>query len=200
MPDERYFSTPSAEVGGDVAQEPSLELLAMGSVADPFARGRDQLTGCNRCGMADHGHDITMPARLGPGVVVGDTPRRGRPALPGLMILAVAAALHQSLTANRRDGSSMTSRNVRVTSASHPDSGHIDASHRSATKSADARRSAVHHREHREAAGAVAPGRRHACVQVIVTFRLQTGRGNVFETQFIYPTGPIDLVPRRKAH
>lgn len=34
----------------------------------------------------------------------------------------------------------------------------------------------------------------------IVTFRLQTGRGNVFETQLIYPTGPIDLVPRRKAH
>jgi hypothetical protein len=33
----------------------------------------------------------------------------------------------------------------------------------------------------------------------IVTFRLQTGRGSVFETQLIYPTGPIDLVPRRKA-
>ena len=51
----------------------------MGAVIDPFARGRDPLAGRNGCGMADHGHDITMPARLGPqnaeavlGVVVGD--------------------------------------------------------------------------------------------------------------------------------
>ena len=35
MPDERYFSIPSAEVGADV-QEPRLELLAVGTVVDPF--------------------------------------------------------------------------------------------------------------------------------------------------------------------
>ena len=52
----------------------------MGSVVDPFARGRDPLTGCNSGGMADNSHDITMPARLGPqnaetilGIMVGDT-------------------------------------------------------------------------------------------------------------------------------
>src|SRR5262249_54138324 len=55
------------------AQEPRLELLAMGAVVNPFARGRG-----NGCGIANHGHDVTMPARLGAqnaktvlGVVVG---------------------------------------------------------------------------------------------------------------------------------
>jgi DNA-binding FrmR family transcriptional regulator len=45
------------------AQEPRLELLAVGTVVDPFAGGRDPLAGGNGCGMANHGHDITMPAR-----------------------------------------------------------------------------------------------------------------------------------------
>ena len=62
----------------------------------------------------------------------------------------VAAATHVAL------GSSTTSRNVRVTSASPLDSGHIDASHRSATKSADARRGAAVGGELRQAAGAAA--------------------------------------------
>ena len=50
----------------------------MGAVVDPFAGGRDPLAGGNGCGMANHGHDVTMPARLGAqnaktifGVVVG---------------------------------------------------------------------------------------------------------------------------------
>src|SRR6516162_5037660 len=50
----------------------------MGAVVDPFARGRDPLAGGNGCGMANHGHDVTMPARPGAqnaktilGVVVG---------------------------------------------------------------------------------------------------------------------------------
>jgi len=50
----------------------------MGAVVNPFARGRDPLAGGNGCGMANHGHDVTMPARLGAqnaktifGVVVG---------------------------------------------------------------------------------------------------------------------------------
>src|SRR5262249_5206493 len=60
------------------AQEPRLELLAMGAVVDPFAGGRDPLAGGNGCDMANHGHDVTMPARPGAqntktilGVVVG---------------------------------------------------------------------------------------------------------------------------------
>src|SRR5262249_32993311 len=50
----------------------------MGAVVNPFARGRDPLASGNGCGMANHGHDVTMPARLGAqnaktifGIVVG---------------------------------------------------------------------------------------------------------------------------------
>ena len=64
---------------GRCAQEPRFELLAVGAVVDPFARGRDPLTGRDGRGMADHRHEVTMPARLGPqnaeavlGIVVGD--------------------------------------------------------------------------------------------------------------------------------
>ena len=35
MPDERYFSMPSTDVGSEVLQEPGPELLAMGPVVDP---------------------------------------------------------------------------------------------------------------------------------------------------------------------
>ena len=52
-------------IGERGAQKSRLELLAVGAVVDPFARGGDPLTGRNGCGMADNGHDITMPARLG---------------------------------------------------------------------------------------------------------------------------------------
>src|SRR5206468_3019414 len=61
------------------AQEPRLELLAMGAIVDPFACGRDPLTGGNGRGMADNCYDITMPTRLGSknaeavlSVVIGD--------------------------------------------------------------------------------------------------------------------------------
>jgi hypothetical protein len=50
---------------GRCPQEMRLELLAVGAVVDPFARCRDPLTGRDSCGMSDHGHEITMPARLG---------------------------------------------------------------------------------------------------------------------------------------
>ena len=70
---------PSAEVGERGAQEPRFELLAVGAVVDPFARGGDPLAGRDGCGMADHGHQVTMPARFGAqnaeailGIVVGD--------------------------------------------------------------------------------------------------------------------------------
>ena len=61
------------------AQEARLELLAVGAVVDPFARRGDPLAGRNGGGMADHGHQVAMPARLDPqnakavlGIVVGD--------------------------------------------------------------------------------------------------------------------------------
>ena len=57
---------PSAEVGGECLQEPGFELLAVGAVVDPFAGGRDPLAGRNGCGMANHGHQVAMPARLDP--------------------------------------------------------------------------------------------------------------------------------------
>src|SRR5262249_22251225 len=60
------------------AQEARLELLAMGAVIDPFARGRDPLAGGNGCGIANHGQDVTIPTSPGAqnakavlGVVVG---------------------------------------------------------------------------------------------------------------------------------
>jgi hypothetical protein len=49
------------------------------------------------------------------------------------------------------------------TSAISPDFGHIAASHRSATKSADARRGATHDGELRQAAGAAAAKGMIAC-------------------------------------
>ena len=46
------------------AEKPRSELLTVGAVVDPFARGGDPLAGRNGCRMADHGHHIAMPARL----------------------------------------------------------------------------------------------------------------------------------------
>jgi hypothetical protein len=40
-------------------------VLAVSTVVDPIARSRDPLTGGNACGMANHGHDITMTTRPG---------------------------------------------------------------------------------------------------------------------------------------
>jgi hypothetical protein len=44
--------------------EPRFELLTMRTIVDPFARGGDPLAGGNGCGMADHGHHLSMPARF----------------------------------------------------------------------------------------------------------------------------------------
>ena len=69
---------PSAEVVGDVRRNRALKLLAVGTIVDPFAGGRDPLASGNGCGVANHGYDVTMPARSGAqnakailGVVVG---------------------------------------------------------------------------------------------------------------------------------
>jgi hypothetical protein len=37
----------------------------MGAVVNPFAGSRNPLAGGNGCGVPDHGHNVTMPARLG---------------------------------------------------------------------------------------------------------------------------------------
>ena len=64
---------------GRCAQKAGFELLAVGAIVDPFTRGGDPLTSGNGGGMANHGHDVAMPACLGSqnteavfGVVVSD--------------------------------------------------------------------------------------------------------------------------------
>ena len=67
------------------AQEPRLELLAVGAVVDPFAGSRQPLTGGDACGMTHYGHHVAMAT--GPGaqnaktilaVVVGDALDKAR--------------------------------------------------------------------------------------------------------------------------
>ena len=41
------------------------ELLTVGAVIDPFARGCDPLARRNGCGMANHGHNVAMAACFG---------------------------------------------------------------------------------------------------------------------------------------
>ena len=50
--------------GGRAAQKAGLELLAMGAVVDPFARGGDPLAGGDRGGMPDGGHQLAVSPRL----------------------------------------------------------------------------------------------------------------------------------------
>ena len=59
-------------------EEGGLELQPVRAVVDPDARGLDELAGADRGGGADHGHQVTLAARLDPqhakavlGVVVG---------------------------------------------------------------------------------------------------------------------------------
>jgi hypothetical protein len=59
IPEPRYFSTPSIELGVEVLRNRCLELLAVGAIVDPFAGGDDG-------GVADDGHQIAMSARLRP--------------------------------------------------------------------------------------------------------------------------------------
>ena len=47
------------------SQEPRPELLPVGAVVDPFARRGDPLARRDRRRLADDGHEIAMPARLG---------------------------------------------------------------------------------------------------------------------------------------
>ena len=65
MPDEEVFLDAVCRSRRRCAQEPRLELLAVGAVVDPIARSRHPLTGGNARSMANHGHDITMTTRPG---------------------------------------------------------------------------------------------------------------------------------------
>jgi hypothetical protein len=54
MPEPRYFSMPS------------IDLLAVGPVVHPLPRSGDPLAGGDRRRVADDGHQLPMPAGLGP--------------------------------------------------------------------------------------------------------------------------------------
>ena len=64
MPEPRYFSIPSTEVGLGRPQELGPELLAVRAVIHPLACRGDPLTGRNRGGVPDDGHQFAMAARL----------------------------------------------------------------------------------------------------------------------------------------
>ena len=72
------------------AHEARLELLAMGSVVDPFARRCDPLAGGDHRGVADDGDQFAVAARLDAqnakavfGVVEGDALDKACQNLPG---------------------------------------------------------------------------------------------------------------------
>ena len=79
IPDPQIFLIPSIELGAEVFEKPRLELLTVGAIVCPFAGRCDPLAGGDDGGVADHGHQIAVPARLRPehaeavlGVVEGD--------------------------------------------------------------------------------------------------------------------------------
>jgi hypothetical protein len=55
-----------SRIGKRAAQKSRFKLLAVSAIVDPFARGSDPLAGRNRCGMANNGYDIAVPASLDP--------------------------------------------------------------------------------------------------------------------------------------
>jgi hypothetical protein len=78
MPEARYFSMPSTEVGAEV-KEAGLELLAMGAVVRPVAGGRNPLASGDHGGVANDGDEIAVTTCLDPndakavvGILIGD--------------------------------------------------------------------------------------------------------------------------------
>jgi hypothetical protein len=63
---ERHARVPSAEVGGDIRRNRALNCrpCVRSLIHSPDAV--IQLTGCDGCGVADDGDDVTVPSRLGP--------------------------------------------------------------------------------------------------------------------------------------
>src|SRR5712671_870283 len=84
IPEPRYFSMPSIEVGAEV-HEARFELLAMGVVVDPFARCRNPLACRDSGGVADDRDQIAMATGLCPqnaeavlAIMEGDTLDKAR--------------------------------------------------------------------------------------------------------------------------
>src|ERR1700737_416308 len=102
IPEPRYFSMPSMDVGADVRVK-RLELLAMGSVVDPFARRCDPLAGGDHRGVAGNGDQFAGAARLDAqnakavfGVVEGDALDKACQNLPGRRFqLGLWQAVHE---------------------------------------------------------------------------------------------------------
>src|SRR5439155_19817748 len=59
------FHDPFARRGRRGSQVPCAELLAMGTVIDPFARGGDPFAGGNCSGVAEHRNQLTVSSRTG---------------------------------------------------------------------------------------------------------------------------------------
>jgi hypothetical protein len=79
MPEARYFSMPSMDVGAEVLRNRGLKLLTMSAVVRPITGGRDPLAGRNRGGIADDRDEVAVASRLHPddakavlGVLVGN--------------------------------------------------------------------------------------------------------------------------------
>src|SRR6266567_9504524 len=79
MPEARYFSMPSADVGVEVLRNRGFELLTVGAVVDPVAGRCNPLAGRDRGGMADQGDQLAVATGPDPddakailGVLVGD--------------------------------------------------------------------------------------------------------------------------------
>ena len=64
MPEPRYFSMPSAVVGGVVLRKSALNCSPCVAVGDPDADGVDELAGGDRRRMADDGDEIALAPRL----------------------------------------------------------------------------------------------------------------------------------------
>ena len=100
-PEARYFSMPSTPVGGRGLQHLSLELKAMGAVADPKAAGGDPFACGDRRRMADDRHEVTFATGMdlqdseaALGIVEGDALDRAREGLQGRSLISLCGSEH----------------------------------------------------------------------------------------------------------
>ena len=129
---------PSTEDGAAVRMKSRLELLAVGAVVDPFARGGDPFPGRHHGGVADHGDQVAMPPRPGPqhteavlGIVEGDAldqpgqdlPVRALslPAGAGFHDVPGAGAVSRPFSGRARPPASARSRNLPGTTRGNAD-------------------------------------------------------------------------------
>jgi hypothetical protein len=65
IPEPRYFSIPSIELGVEVLRNRALNCWPW-AIVDPFAGCGDPLAGGDDGSVADDGHQVAVPARLRP--------------------------------------------------------------------------------------------------------------------------------------